>query len=185
MAPKADLVNNKTIAISGSSVAKQERDGRPNVARQHSLESEKRAINKGRLMINTTWDGSEVKDLNKNSRSRLNRSLQHGADEESKLHNQGEEQAKPLTNIKSMIKHLLNNGDKTEITESRQSSTKSNGVQRPPFFKQGGPIKVKQPSPQGGLFSSTPAGHSLLRQTTSPKSQIYPIKPAHPSNNNI
>ena len=79
--------------------------------------------------------------------------MQHGGPSELKTPPSREEQSKPLTNIKSMIKHLLNNGDKTEPADSRQSSTKSNGGHKPPFFKQAAPTKVKLPSQPTGMIS--------------------------------
>ena len=104
-----------------------------------------------KLMINTTWDGGDTgKAISRTSVERHNRSTSLSKDEPTPK--EGVSQERPLSNIKSMIKHIMS---------SSRASSEDKSPDKAKFFKNSQPLRLKissrERSPEA---TATPAGNT-------------------------
>jgi serine/threonine protein kinase len=142
---------------------------------------------KQKLTINTTWEGPEPsvensKELPHRSISRQSVSISRKGPSTPNSQVGG---SKQLMNIKSMIKHIISTGDKSNVARrTDRSKERSEKLKKPAFFNNistNGPIKLKGLIPRDTSFTSQYPNQSAVKSFVSPKSAVVPSKKQTPN----
>ncbi len=150
-------------------------------------ENSREAKERQKLMINTTWEGPELsrensKEISRRSISRQSVTLSRKGPSTPSSQAGG---SKQLINIKTMIKHIISTGDKSNVAKrADRSEERGDKANKPAFFNHistNGPIQLKGSIPRDTSLSSQYANQSVVKSFASPKSPVAPSKKHFPN----